>query len=120
MFVWVPSAAPPILSVEFWDTLYIYIYTRWRGNKWHYCKTDDYLCYKEPKIPYNFFLILYLTNYLSLKFRTNGNIKRRVALLCRGKMTTSCLRSQTDPFALFTALPRLSHQNEHVMLFDFI
>ena len=35
--------------------------------------TDDYLCYKEPESPYNFFLIL-IFNELSLKLQTNGNI----------------------------------------------
>ena len=31
-------------------------YTGWKGNKCHYYNCD-YLCYKEPKSPYNFFLI---------------------------------------------------------------
>ena len=47
--------------------------------------TDDYLCYKEPKSPYNLFVIITLHNYLSLKLRTNGNIERRVAQLCSGR-----------------------------------
>ena len=29
--------------------------------------TDDYLCYKEPKTPYNFFLILIFNNLFKFK-----------------------------------------------------
>ena len=43
---------------------------------------DDYLYYKEPKIPLNLFCILIFNEYLSLKLRTNGNIERRGPLLC--------------------------------------
>ena len=81
--------------------------------------TDNYLCYKEPKSPYNFFLILILTNYLRLKLQTNGNIERRVALLCSGRTSTSCLRSHTDPFAFLRRCRDFQTENEHVMLFDF-
>ena len=64
--------------------------------------TDDYLCYKETKSPYNFFSYFwYLTNYLCLKLRTNCNIERWAALLCSGRISTSCLRSHTDPFTFF-------------------
>ena len=72
--------------------------------------TDDYICYKEPKNPYNFFLFKYLTNYLSLKLRTNCNIERRGPLLCTARTSTFSLRSHKDPFAFFTTLPRRSDQ----------
>ena len=72
--------------------------------------TDAYLCYKEQKSPYKFFHILIFTNYLRLKLRTISNIERRVVLLCSGRTSTSYLRRHTDPFAFFTALPRLSDQ----------
>ena len=71
--------------------------------------TDDYLCYKEPKSPNNFFLIL-IYNELSLKFRTNGNIERRRALLWTVRATTFRLRSHKDPIAFLTAMPRRSDQ----------
>ena len=49
--------------------------------------TDDYLCYKKPKSPYNFFLILIFNELF--KFKTsdqcNGNIIRSVALLWEWK-----------------------------------
>ena len=70
---------------------------------------DHYLCYKEPKSPYNFFLLFqYLTNYLSLKLRTNGNIERRRAILWTTRASTFSLRSHKNPFAIVTALPRCS------------
>ena len=72
--------------------------------------TDDYLCYKEPKSPYNFFLFIYLTNYLSLKLRTNGNIVRRGPLLRTVRTSTFNLWSHSDPIAFFTTLPRVSDQ----------
>ena len=49
-------------------------------------------------------------NYLILKLRTNGNIERREALLWTVSTSTSCLRSHADPFAFFTALPRVADQ----------
>ena len=72
--------------------------------------TDDYLRFKEPKTPYNFFLFQYLTNYLSLKLRTNENTERRGALLWTERTSTFCLRSHRDPFAFFKALARFSDQ----------
>ena len=72
--------------------------------------TDDYLCYKEPKSPYNFFLILILTSYLSLKLRTNGDIERPRALLWTVMTSTFSLRSHKDPLAFVTALPPSSDQ----------
>ena len=44
------------------------------GNPNH---PSPHLCYKEPNIPYNFFLFLILLNYLCLKLWTNDNIERR-------------------------------------------
>ena len=57
-----------------------------------------------------FFLFLYLTNYLSLKFRTNSNIERRGALLWTVRTSTFSLRSHRDPIAFLIALPRVSDQ----------
>ena len=54
------------------------------------------------------FLFQYLTNYISLKIRTNGNIKRRRALLWDARASTFSVRSHKDPFAFVTALPRSS------------
>ena len=71
---------------------------------------DNYLCYMGPKSPYNFFLFWYLTNYLRLKLRTNGNVERRGPLLWNGSKSNCCLRIQTDPFAFSTVLSRLSDQ----------
>ena len=62
--------------------------------------TDDYLRYKEPKSPYTF-LFQYLTNYLSLKLRTNGIVERWDALLCTVRTSTFTLHSHKDPFAFF-------------------
>ena len=42
--------------------------------------TDDYLCYEEPEIPYNFFLILIFNELFKFKTSTNGNIEIRRAL----------------------------------------
>ena len=52
------------------------------------------------------FLFQYLTNYLSLKLRTNENNERRGALPWTERTSTFCLRSHRDPFAFFTALPQ--------------
>ena len=38
------------------------IYTEWKGNKCHY-----YLCYKEPKSPYTFLLILIFNELFKFK-----------------------------------------------------
>ena len=74
--------------------------------------TDDYLCYKEPKSSSKCFLILNLTNYLSLKFRTNGNIERRGDLLWTGRKSSSCLRSQTDPLCfLYSVVATFKPEN---------
>ena len=56
------------------------------------------------------FLVLILTNYLSLKLRTNGNIERQEALLWTVRASTFSLYSHKDPFTFFTALPRRSDQ----------
>ena len=37
--------------------------------------TDDYLCYKEPKIPYNFFFLILIFNEL-FKFETSDEWQR--------------------------------------------
>ena len=37
------------------DYIYIYIYTQGGGEISVIISTDDYLCYKGPKIPFNFF-----------------------------------------------------------------
>ena len=55
-------------------------------------------------------ILILLTNYLSLKLRTNGNIERRRALLWTVRVTTFRLRSHKDHFAFFTALPQWSDQ----------
>ena len=44
------------------------VYTGWKGNKCHFL-TDGYLCYKETKIPLNFFLILIFNELF--KFETS-------------------------------------------------
>ena len=74
--------------------------------------TDGYLCYKEPKSPYNVFLIFIFTELFNLKLRTPDNIEWRVALLSNGRISTSCLWSHTDPFGFSTVLglPWLSDQ----------
>ena len=59
----------------------------------------------------SFFIFQYLTNYLSLKFRTNENNERQGALLWTGRAETFCLRTHRDPFTFFIALSRLSDQN---------
>ena len=56
------------------------------------------------------FLFQYLTNYLSLKLRTNENNERWGALLWTERASIFCLRSHRDPFAFFIALARLSVQ----------
>ena len=56
------------------------------------------------------FLFQYLTNYLSLKLRTNGSIERRRALLWTVRTSTFSLRSHKDPLAFVTAFPRSSDQ----------
>ena len=43
--------------------------------------TDDYLCSKERKSPYNFFLILIFNELFMFNLQTNGSIERRGALL---------------------------------------
>ena len=59
--------------------------------------TDNYLSYKEPKkVLTTFFLFWYLTNYLRLKLRTNGNIERQGALLSTGGKS-NCLRVAQIP-----------------------
>ena len=50
----------------------------------------------ETKKAYNFFYFKYLTIYLSLKLRTNGNIERREALLWTLGASTFSLRSYRD------------------------
>ena len=64
--------------------------------------TDDYLCYKELKRPYNFFPILILTNYLRLKLRTNGNIE--------GRLLSSGLEGHQPLVYAVTQIPLLSLQ----------
>ena len=54
-----------------------------------------------------FFLFQYLTNYLTLKLRTNENNERRGAFLCTEKASTFCLCSHRDPFAFLIVLLRL-------------
>ena len=48
--------------------------------------TDDYLCYKEPKSPYNFFLILIFNELF--KFKTSDERQHRLtataSLHCKG------------------------------------
>ena len=41
--------------------------------------TDDYLCYKKPKSPYNFFLILIFNELFKYKTSDESNIDRREA-----------------------------------------
>ena len=65
---------------------------------------------RNQKVLTTFFLFLYLSNYLSLKFRTNGNVERRWALHWTVRATTFRLRSHKDPFAFFTVLPQRSDQ----------
>ena len=72
--------------------------------------TGDYLCYKEPKSSYNFFLILIFNELF--KFKTSDERQHwktaSPSLDCKG--ITFSLRRQRDPFAFFTALPRRSYQ----------
>ena len=77
-------------------------YTRWGISA--IILTDYYLCYKETKCPYNFFLILISNEFICLKLRTNGNIERRGALLWTVRTSTFSLRSHRDPFVFSTAL----------------
>ena len=66
--------------------------------------TDDYLCYKGPKSPYNFILILIFSELF--KFKTwDGELFSGLV-----RISTFSLRSHRDHFAFFTALPRLSDQ----------
>ena len=58
----------------------------------------------------SFLLFQYLTNYLSLKLRTNENNVWRGALLWTERASTFFLRSHWDAFAFFIALARLSDQ----------
>ena len=66
-----------------------------------------YLCYKEPKSPYNVVLIYCIRNCLRLKLRMNGNIERREARLWTERKSNCCLRSHTNSFTFPTVLPRL-------------
>ena len=47
----------------------LYKYTGWKGIS-VIIVTDDYLCYKEPKSPYNFFFLILIFNEL-FKFKTS-------------------------------------------------
>ena len=65
-----------------------------------------HLCYKEPKRPYNSFLMLIFNELF--KFKTSDEWQHWKTGI--GSSSISCLRSHTDPCAFFTALPRLSDQ----------
>ena len=74
-------------------------------------ETDDYLRYKKTK---------QLTNYLSLKLRTNGNIERRELFPCTLRTSTFSSRSHKDPFGFFTTLPRRSDQKMSMKWYLFL
>ena len=71
---------------------------------------EEYLRYKKPKSPYNFFLILIINKLFKFKFRTNGNVERQRALLWTLRATIFRLRSHKDHFSFFIALPHCSDQ----------
>ena len=64
--------------------------------------TDDYLCYKESKIPLNFFLILIFNELF--KFETSDEWQRWETGTSSLYLVLS-LRSVRVPFAFITALP---------------
>ena len=71
--------------------------------------TDDYLSYKDQKVIAIFFPIL--TFNVLFKFKTGLMATVKDGELFSGLWTlTFSLRSHIDPFAFFTALPRLSDQ----------
>ena len=72
--------------------------------------TDDYLCYKEPKNPNNFFLILIFKELF--EFETSEELQhwKTETILRTVRASTFSLRSHKDPFSFFTALPRRSDQ----------
>ena len=89
-----------LLFMLFWFIYNIYRIT--------YLREIIFPCMTHNK--HSFFLFQYLTNYLSLKLRTNENNERRGALLWTERASTFCLRSHRDHFAFFIALARLCDQ----------
>ena len=73
--------------------------------------SDDYLCYKEQKIPYIFFLILIFNELFKFKTSDERQLwKTASPLLWTVRASTFSLRSHKDPFAFDSVLPRSSDQ----------
>ena len=77
--------------------------------------TNDYLCYKEPNSPYNFFILI-LNEIFKFKTSEEWQHWKTGALLWTGRTSTFCLRSHRDPFAFFKALARFSDQKINMIL----
>ena len=80
---------------------------------------DDYLSYKEPKIPFNFFLILIFNE---LKFETSDecNVERRRPLLCTARTSTFSVRSVKSSLRLlYNVAVMFRSENSHEISFYF-
>ena len=71
---------------------------------------DDYLCYKEPENPYNFFLNLIFNELFKFKTSNEWQHWKTGSFTPKCYLRSYCLRSHTNPFPFSTVLPRLWDQ----------
>ena len=103
-----------LYSIHFYLFSFICVVLFYLQHLPHYLFTRNYFPLHDTQRTF-FFLFQYLTNYLSLKLRTNENNERRAALLWTERASTFRLRSHSDPFAFFIALARLSDHKINVI-----